>query len=76
MNFIFLISFLCIMALGMYYDAKKLKSQKKSIQITYYAIHALTLTLFVGKLMHISMPLPARFFIHTVSPWVGRLIGI
>ncbi|MFC5446893.1 hypothetical protein [Paenibacillus aestuarii] len=53
-----------------------LKQEKSSVKVLYFAIALFTLVLFAADWMHRNIPMPSRFFIHTVSPWVCKLIGI
>jgi cytochrome b subunit of formate dehydrogenase len=76
MNGLFMVSFVIIMITGLVIDRKQLQSAKTSQKICYYAITIFSLGLFISKTLHLHVPLPARFFIHTVSPWVSRIIGI
>lgn len=76
MNNIFFIVFVLTVAFSIFADKKKLKSMKKSIKIYYFSFMAAAFGLLIGKYFTLSIPLPSRFFIHTVSPWFSRLIGL
>ncbi|MNI07567.1 hypothetical protein D3C73_605770 [compost metagenome] len=76
MNAIFIISFMAILGGTYFFDFKRLSSQKLSMKVTYYCVTAVTVSLFACKLLRIHVPLPQRFFIHTVSPWVSRMVGL
>ncbi|SDN36842.1 hypothetical protein SAMN04487897_102662 [Paenibacillus sp. yr247] len=76
MNSIFILSFLFIMIASLLIDRKALKHQKGSVKATYGLITFVTLVLFITKYFNVHIPMPSRFFIHTVSPWFSRLMGI
>jgi hypothetical protein len=76
MHSIFILSFLFIMIASLLIDCKVLKHQNGSVKITYGIITFITFVLFITKLLHVPIPMPSRFFIHTVSPWFSHLMGI
>ncbi|MDQ0873093.1 DMSO/TMAO reductase YedYZ heme-binding membrane subunit [Paenibacillus sp. V4I3] len=76
MNSIFILSFLFIMIASLLIDRKVLKQQKGSVKVTYGLITFVTFALFMTKYLHVPIPMPSRFFIHTVSPWFSHLMGI
>ncbi|MBA2943139.1 hypothetical protein HZF08_33255 [Paenibacillus sp. CGMCC 1.16610] len=76
MDRIFMICFLITMAGSLLIDRRMLRQEKGSIKVTYGFFTFLTLGLFFSKYLHWKVPMPSRFFIHTVSPWFARLLGI
>ncbi|MCY9667138.1 hypothetical protein M5X11_19735 [Paenibacillus alginolyticus] len=76
MNNIFILSFLFIMIASLLIDRKVLKHQKGSVKAAYGLITFVTFVLFITKYLNIPIPMPSRFFIHTVSPWFSHLMGI
>jgi len=76
MNSIFILSFLFIMIASLLIDRKVLKHQKGSVKVTYGLIAFVTFVLFISKYLRVPIPMPSRFFIHTVSPWFSHLMGI
>jgi uncharacterized membrane protein len=76
MNSIFVFFFILFLIISLLLDYKKLKSNKRSVKVIYIGILGATLILMISKYMQHTIPLPSRFFIHTVSPWVSRVIGL
>lgn len=76
MNPFFLLCFFPILLASLLIDRKKLNEQKTRVKATYGIVTFLTFTLLITKMLHIKIPMPSRFFIHTVSPWISKLIGI
>lgn len=76
MNSIFILSFLFIMIASLLIDRKELKHQRGSVKAAYGLITCVTFVLFITKYLHIPIPMPSRFFIHTVSPWFSHFMGI
>ncbi|MEW9702111.1 hypothetical protein [Paenibacillus sp. SI8] len=73
---IFILCFLYIMVASFLIDRKKLRHEKKGTLALYASICCITLVIFFSRIMHWNIPMPSRFFIHTVSPWVSNLIGL
>lgn len=76
MNGIFMLSFLFTLVCSLIIDRRMLKQEKKGVKITYGLITFLIIGLFISKYLHWNIPMPSRFFIHTVSPWLVRILGI
>lgn len=76
MNGIFLICFLLILVISLRVDMQVLKNARKGMKFAYVLFMLLTLGLLSAKYLHINIPMPTRFFIHAVSPWVRNLVGI
>ncbi|MDF2651017.1 MAG: hypothetical protein K0Q73_6822 [Paenibacillus sp.] len=76
MNGIFMLSFLFTLAVSLIIDRRMLKQEKNGVKMTYGLITFLIVGLFISKHLHWSIPMPSRFFIHTVSPWLVRVLGI
>ncbi|TXK76361.1 hypothetical protein [Paenibacillus sp. N3.4] len=76
MDNIFMLSFLTIMVMSFARDRMKLKQAGNGVKMIYGLFTFLSLTFFITKYLHWSIPMPSRFFIHSVSPWLGRLIGV
>jgi hypothetical protein len=72
----FMLSFLFIMIASLVMDRKRLRHERTSVKVTYGLIALVTMGLFICKYLHWRIPIPTRFFIHTVSPWVSSLIGL
>jgi hypothetical protein len=76
MDTIFVLSFLLFLLGAVIRDRKKLKGTKRSLKAVYNLMTLLTLGLLICHLYKIRIPLPPRFFIHYVSPWVSSMIGL
>jgi apolipoprotein N-acyltransferase len=76
MNGIFTISFIAILLFAALVDGHKLRSAKRGQRIIYLLISLLALGFLIIGNLHIHAPLPPSFIIHTVTPWVRRLIGL
>ncbi|MDQ0903864.1 hypothetical protein QFZ80_007692 [Paenibacillus sp. V4I7] len=76
MNGIFMLSFLFTLAVSLIIDRRMLKQEKNAVKMTYGLITFLIVGLFISKHLHWNIPMPSRFFIHTVSPWLVRVLGI
>ncbi|MEC0227459.1 hypothetical protein [Paenibacillus alba] len=76
MNSIFMLSFVFTFVASLLIDRRMLKQEKKSVTMTYGVFMLLSVVLFVSKYMHWPILMPSRFFIHTVSPWFIRIMGI
>lgn len=74
MNPIFMISLLIIMIITLLFDLRKLRNQKKTLRIFYFAMFAVSSALYLAVLLRLPIPMPTSFFIHKVSPWVFSLI--
>jgi hypothetical protein len=75
MNSIFLTSFVLIMFFAFLKDLPRLKAGKASQKILYGLISLSSLVLLISRQFHMDIPMPAHFFIQTISPWVNRMIG-
>lgn len=71
-----MLCFLTTLAASLIIDRRMLRQEKGVIKLTYGLFTFLTIGLFISKYMHWKIPMPSRFFIHTVSPWFARMIGI
>ncbi|MZQ83780.1 hypothetical protein GQF01_16845 [Paenibacillus sp. 5J-6] len=76
MDRIFMLCFLVTMAGSLLIDRRMLRQEKGSIKITYWLFTFLTLGLFFSKYLQWKIPMPTLFFVHTVSPWFARILGI
>ncbi|OPH53161.1 hypothetical protein BC351_32330 [Paenibacillus ferrarius] len=76
MNSIFMLSFVFTFVASLLIDRRMLQQEKKSVTMTYGVFMLLSVVLFVSKYMHWPIHMPSRFFIHTVSPWFIRIMGI
>jgi hypothetical protein len=73
---VFTVSYLVVLLCAIALDWNKLQSGKTSQRIVYYLISFFCLGLLVSRHFHLNVPLPPRFVIHTISPWVKRVIGL
>lgn len=76
MNTISLLCFLFVLACSLLLDRKKLKRERTRVKITYGVFTFVLFGLLLSKYMNWRIPMPSRFFIHTISPWVMNWIGI
>lgn len=76
MNGIFMLSFLFTLTCSLIIDRRMLMKEKNGVKMTYGLITFVILGLFISKHFHWNIPMPSRFFIHTVSPWLVRFLGI
>lgn len=76
MNGIFMLSFLFTLTGSLIIDRRMLNHEKQRVKLTYGIITFLIVGLFTSKFLHWPIPMPSRFFIHTVSPWLIRILGI
>jgi hypothetical protein len=75
LNSIFLTIFSIILLLAFLKDLPGLRAGKTSQKILYGLISLSSLGLLISWQFHLKVPLPAHFFIQTISPWVSRMIG-
>lgn len=71
-----MLSFLSTLAGSLLIDRRMLRQETGVIKLTYGLFTCITLGLFISKYLHWKIPMPSRFFIHTVSPWFARMMGI
>ncbi|MCD1259571.1 hypothetical protein B5M42_012090 [Paenibacillus athensensis] len=76
MSVIFQCLILLLLVLAFMVDRSLLRQMSAACSMVYYAAAALTLTLLAVKHWHWNLPMPTRFFIHTICPWVTRLVGL
>jgi hypothetical protein len=76
MNSIFITSFVFIMFFTILKDLPRLQAGKTSQKIFYGLISLSSMVLLISGYFHMKVPMPAHFFIQTISPWVNRMIGI
>ncbi|CAN7272052.1 hypothetical protein [Paenibacillus sp. LjRoot56] len=76
MDGIFVISFLIMLIGSFLMDRKVLRRAKKGNKITYGLTIGIILLFLTMKYFHMSIPMPAYFFVQKVSPWLIRVLGI
>lgn len=70
MNAVFLVVSGLLLLLHLILDLKRLRKQHKSIKATYITLYCLTGCLFICIALGIKLPMPTRFFLNHVSPWM------
>ncbi len=74
MNSMFLVCFLALMAFQLFLNLKHWTRQPKATARLYTFITILTLGLFFCAAFGYRPPMPTRFFIDRVSPWIFSMI--
>ncbi|TDF93863.1 hypothetical protein [Paenibacillus piri] len=75
MNSLFLVAFAFLLLMNLFFDVKRLRKQYKTIKRLYIVIYTLTCGMFICVLMDIKIPMPTRYFIDHISPWVFSLVN-
>jgi hypothetical protein len=75
MNTIFLVIIFFLFLLNLLVNKKKLPMQPTSLKWMCRVVYAISVLLYVCILFHIDIPMPTRFFLNHVSPWVFSLIN-
>ncbi|WP_164716627.1 hypothetical protein [Paenibacillus whitsoniae] len=76
MNSIFAAFYLLTLAVSIVFDRKALKNAKKAVKVVYICTILFLLLIFTSQFLHIVVPMPIYFFIHTVSPWLVNALGL
>jgi hypothetical protein len=74
MNTIFMFVFGLLFLVTGLIDIQKVKKLKRSMRWLHLFCYGATFVLFVCIALDIDVPMPTRFFIETVSPWVFSMI--
>lgn len=74
MNFQFLLWALLLILILLFLDLKKLPKLDKVTKRLYYGCFILTGILYFAVFFGMKPPMPTRFFIDNVSPWVFSMI--
>ncbi|MDF2964216.1 MAG: hypothetical protein K0S39_5951 [Paenibacillus sp.] len=74
MNRVFMVVFALLLLVNMLFDLKRIRKQHKSLKWLYVTVYTITSALFVCTVVGIRIPMPTRFFINHVSPWVFSFI--
>lgn len=76
MSITFQLSMILLLLLAFMTDRPLLRRMPAACGVVYYTATTLTLTLLAAKHWHWNLPMPTRFFIHTICPWVSGLVGL
>ncbi len=74
MNLIFLTVVFFVLVLNLLLNLKKMRKQPLSLRLLCRIVYACSFTLFLCIVFHINIPMPTRFFVNHVSPWVFSLL--
>jgi hypothetical protein len=74
MNLIFLTVVFFVLVLNLMLDLKKMRKQPLSLRWLCRIVYACSFSLLFCIMLHINIPMPTRFFVNHVSPWVSSLI--
>jgi len=70
----FLICFTLLMCLLLFMDKKHWKTMPRTIRWAYVSMYIVTFILYIAIASGIDVPMPTRFFIDKVSPWVFSIV--
>ncbi|SDE30622.1 hypothetical protein SAMN02799630_05079 [Paenibacillus sp. UNCCL117] len=70
----FLICFFLLMCLLLFLDKKHWRTMPRGIKRAYVGMYIITLALYMTVALGIDVPMPTRFFINQVSPWVFSIV--
>lgn len=74
MNNIFFFVFGVLLVVTGVLDIPKVRKLKKSMRMLHLLLYGGTFVLFVCLYLDIDVPMPTRYFIQTISPWVFSMI--
>lgn len=74
MNLQFLVWFVLLMLLYVFLDIKHWPHQSKAVKRTYILLTAAALGLYISVVLGYKPPMPTRYFVEKVSPWLFSMI--
>jgi hypothetical protein len=76
MNTVFSTAFPVILVLLALRDRKLLQRNSTPVRSVYFGILTISFGMYAAKVWNIALPIPTRFFIHYVSPWMESILGL
>lgn len=74
MNSQFQVWFFGLFLMMLLLDIKHLPGMRKSLKWFYATVYLVTFGIFLSTVMGYPPPMPTKYFIYRVSPWVSSII--
>jgi hypothetical protein len=76
MNSLFLTVVIILLLGNLLVNLKKMRKQPLTLRWLCRIVYAVSASLIICTVFHIEIPMPTRFFLNHVSPWVFSLLEI
>ncbi|SFL72371.1 hypothetical protein SAMN03159341_10911 [Paenibacillus sp. 1_12] len=76
MNSLFLTVVFILLMANLLLNLKKMRKQPLTLRWLCRIAYAVSTSLIICTVLHIEIPMPTRFFVNHVSPWVFSLLEI
>jgi hypothetical protein len=74
MNMVFYIAAFLLLVINLILNLKKMRKQPMQLRWMCRIAYFLSVGLFICMVLRIEIPMPTRFFINHVSPWLFSII--